>query len=200
MTASAGWPLTSLMLSLMLASAPVVSMTPAASAGEIADKAAEAETLLGSGDAAAGFEALEAAVDGFWTSAPLTLKQAYFAAPLSAGLAAKRPDGPFRPGEAARVYIEPVGYGFEAAGDGSYTIALDTGIEIRTPGGLILAKSEDFGHLEWKGPVKNRTFNGRIGVDLPELKAGDYELLLTLTDEASGKTATATLPFSMAAE
>jgi hypothetical protein len=173
-------------------------MTPAALAGEVADKAAEAETLLGAGDAIAGFDALGAAVDAFWTAAPLTLKQAYFAGPASAGLAARRADGPFLQGEAVRVYIEPVGYGLAEA-DGTYTIALDTGIEIRTPGGLILAKSESFGHLEWKGTVKNRSFNGRISIDLPELKAGDYELLLTIDDPASGKAAVATLPFTIAA-
>jgi hypothetical protein len=199
MTASAGRPLTTLIASAMLVAASVVSVTPSAVAGEVADKAAEAETLLGSGNAAGGFEALNAAVDAFWTAAPLTLRQVYFAAPDNAGVAAKRPDGPFRPHEAARIYIEPVGYGFTAAG-GIFTIDLKTGIEIRTPGGLILAKSEDFGHLEWKGPIRDRTFNGWIGVDLPELKAGNYEFLLTVTDEASGKSATATLPFSVASD
>ena len=182
----------------MLVAASVVWMTPSAVAGDVADKAAEAETLLGAGNAAGGFEALNAAVDAFWTAAPLTLRQAYFAAPVGVGLAAKRPDGPFLPGEAARVYIESVGYGLAAA-DGTYTIALDTGIEIRTPGGLVLAKSENFGHLEWKGTVKNRSFNGRISIDLPELKAGDYELLLTVEDPASGKSTSVTLPFAVAA-
>jgi hypothetical protein len=198
MTASAGRPLTSLIASAMLVAASVVSMTPPASAGEIADKAAEAETLLGAGNAAGGFEALNAAVEDFWAAAPLTLRQVYFAGPASAGLAARRPDGPFQPGEAARVYLEPVGYALAEA-DGTYTIALDTGIEIRTPGGIILAKAENLGHLEWKGTVRNRSFNGRIRIDLPELKPGDYELLLTVDDPASGKSASATLPFKVAA-
>jgi hypothetical protein len=182
----------------ILVAASVVSMTQPAQAGATADKAAEAETLLAAGDAAKGFGALEAAVEAFWSAAPLTLKQAYFAAPASVGLAAKRPDGPFMPGEPARVYIEPVGYGLAEA-DGTYTIALDTGIEIRAPGGLIIAKSENFGHLEWKGAVRNRSFNGRISIDLPELKAGEYELVLSVDDPASGKSAAVTLPFTVAA-
>jgi hypothetical protein len=198
MTASAGRPLTSLIASTMLVAASIVSMTPQASAGEVADKAAEAETLLGAGDAADGFVALNAAVDAFWAAAPLTLRHIYFAGSASAGLAARRPDGPFLPGDLARVYLEPVGYGL-AETDGTYTIALDTGIEIRTPGGLILAKSENFGHLEWKGTVKNRSFNGRISIDLPELKAGDYELVITVDDPASGKSTSATLPFTVVA-
>jgi hypothetical protein len=36
-----------------------------------------------------------------------------------------------------------------------------------------------------------------IGVALPDLKPGDYQLLLTLNDAASGKSATATLAFSV---
>jgi hypothetical protein len=178
--------------------ASVVSMTVPASAGEIAEKAAEAETLLQAGNAAAGFEALNAAVDAYWGAAPLTLRQVYFAGPASTGLAAKRPDGPFLPGEAARIYLEPLGYALAEA-NGTYTISLDTGIEIRTPGGIILAKAENFGHLEWKGTVKNRSFNGRIRIELPALKPGDYELILTVDDPAGGKTASATLPFTMAA-
>jgi len=194
MTASAARSLTFMIASAMLVAASVVSMTALATAGEVADKAAEAETLLGGGQTSEAFAALDAAVDAFWAAAPLTLSQAYFIADDG-----KRPDGPFRPGEAAKVFVEPVGYGFTGV-DGAFAIGLKTGIEIRTPGGLILAKAGDFAPLSWKGAVKNRTFSGRVGIDLPELKAGDYELLLTVTDEASGKTATASLPFQVAAQ
>lgn len=185
MTASAGRPLTS--ITAMMAMASVIVMTQPAKAGEVADKAAAAETLLSGGQAREAFAALDAAVDAFWAAAPLTLENVYF---LDG--AVKRADGPFRPGEAARVYLEPVGYGLTEGG-GSFSVDLKTGIEIRTPGGLILAKSEDFGSLGWKGTVKNRSFNARLGIDLPDLKPGDYELLLTVTDPTTEKSATASL-------
>jgi hypothetical protein len=173
--------------------------TAAAAAGEVADKAAEAEALLQSGEAGAAFEALSAAVDSFWARAPLTIKQAYFVIGGEDGAKfSPRPDGPFRSGETARVHLEPLGYGF-SEDSGVFRIALATSIEIRTPGGLILAKTEDFGRLEWAGRAKSRTFNGRVGIDLPDLKAGDYELLVTVSDEATQKTASVTLPFSVAA-
>jgi hypothetical protein len=176
----------------------VLCLATAAAAGEVADKAAEAEALLQSGEVAPAFEALSAAVDSFWASAPLTIKQAYFVAGEDGAKFSPRPDGPFRSGETARVHLEPLGYGF-SEDSGSFRIALTTSIEIRTPGGLILAKTEDFGRLEWAGRAKSRTFNGRVGIDLPDLKAGDYELLVTVSDEATQKTASVTLPFSVAA-
>jgi hypothetical protein len=180
--------------------AAIVSAATAARAGEVADKAAEAETLLRSGQTNAAFEALDAAVDGFWETAPLIIHDAAFAAEggnrVTANRSAMRP---LRSGERVTILLEPLGYRF-AESDGSFQIALKTGIEIRSPGGLILAKTDDFGHLEWSGPVKNRSFTGRVGVELPKLKPGNYEIRLTLTDENSNNSATATLPFEVSAE
>jgi hypothetical protein len=183
----------------IVAAGIVLCLVTGARAGDVADKAAEAEALLQSGETVPAFEALSAAVDSFWASAPLAIKTAYFVTGgENGGSFSERPDGPFRSGEAARVHVEPLGYGF-SENSGLFRIELTTSIEIRTPGGLILAKTEDFGRLEWSGRGRSRTFNGRVGIDLPDLKAGDYELILTLTDQASQKTASVTLPFSIAA-
>ncbi len=198
MTAYADWPRMRVARRAVAATGIVLCLATAAAAGEVANKAAEAEALLQSGEAGAAFEALSAAVDSFWASAPLTIKQAYFVTDENGARFSPRPDGPFRSGETARVHLEPLGYGFNED-SGVFRIALTTGIEIRTPGGLILAKTEDFGRLEWVGRAKSRTFNGRVGIDLPDLKAGDYELLVTVSDEATEKTASVTLPFSVTA-
>ena len=104
----------------------------------------------------------------------------------------------FKPGERATIYLEPFGYGFAETGDG-FEVALASDIEIRTPGGLILAKAADFGSLDWSGREKSREVHATIGIDLPQLKPGDYEIVLTLRDKTGPKTTTATLPFSVAA-
>jgi hypothetical protein len=197
MTATADRMATLALVWSLIMAGVMLTATPSAAAGEITEKAAEAETLLQSGEAGPAFDALGTAVDAFWKVAPLTIREAYFlAAGDGDGRPIPRPDGPFRSGERARVLLEPLGYGF-TEDSGIFRIALTTGIEIRTPGGLILAKSEDFGRLEWAGPGRNRNFTGRIGIDLPELKPGDYELLVTLGDQASQKTASVALPFSI---
>jgi len=95
--------------------------------------------------------------------------------------------------------VEPLGYGFSES-DGAFTIALTTGIEIRTPGGLILARTDDFEDLKWSGPVKNRSFTAKVKLELPRLKPGNYEILLTLTDKTSDNSVSTTLPFEISDE
>ena len=82
-------------------------------------------------------------------------------------------------------------------GDG-FRSAIATDVEIRTPGGLILASAPDFGQLRWSGRTKMHEVHATIALPLPELKPGEYRLLITLRDQGSAKTATVTLPFTVA--
>lgn len=176
-------------VAMMAAVAMLLAAAPTA-AGEIADLAGKAEDLLQAEEPATAFDAMDAAVDAFWREAPLIIENPRFEA-----------DGaPFAPGERVGVHLQPLGYGFDVTDDGSFQISLSTGVEIRSPGGLIFAQSEDFGRLEWTGPTKNRAFAGRLSIDMPDFKPGDYELLLTVTDDNTQKTASVTMPFSVAAE
>lgn len=185
---------------IALVSIAILSGVIGARAGEIAYKAAEAETLLRSGQTEGAFAALDSAIDAFWAAAPLTLANAYFTTADSGEASIPAPAaGPFVTGEPVSIYLQPLGYGFSES-KGTFRIALTTGIEIRTPGGIIIAKTDDFGRLEWAGPVKNRSFTGRINIALPSLPSGDYQIVLTLTDQTSPKSASVTLPFEIAAE
>lgn len=175
-----------------LAAVAVVALHSSAAAGEVADLASQAETLLEADEPTTAFDAMDAAVDAFWRAAPLIIEEARFD---------PAPDSDtFPPRSEVAIHLRPLGYGFLAE-DGENRIALDADLEIRTPGGLILAKSDGFGRLEWKGVGENRNFAGRISVAMPEtIKPGSYELRLTLTDAATQKDATVVLPFSIAAE
>lgn len=157
-------------------------------AGDVADLARQAEDLLKADDPSTAFDTIDAAIDAFWRAAPLVIEDAHFD---------RAPDkATFAPASEVGIQLKPLGYGFSTDG-GINRIALDADVEIRTPGGLILARSDDFGRLEWKGAGKNRNFAGRVSIAMPELKTGDYELRLTLTDVATHKTATVVLPFSV---
>lgn len=157
-------------------------------AGEVADLARQAEDLLHADEPSTAFDAMDAAVDAFWRAAPLVIEDAHFdPAPDNAT---------FAPASEVGIQLKPLGYGFSTDGDVN-RIALDADVEIRTPGGLILAKSDGFGRLKWKGAGKNRNFAGRVSIAMPELKTGDYEFHLTLTDVATRKTAAVVLPFSV---
>ena len=174
-----------------------IAFATAAFAGPIADKAGEAESLIGTGDAAGALGAFDAATEAFWEALPLQLRVAAFADSIS-GFAnfAARPDGtPFHAGDTVQIYLEPVGYGFADEGGGT-RVSLSVGTEIRQ-GDIVLGKTDDFGKFNWQGTGKNYAINAAISMTLPELKPGDYVLLLTVKDDTSGKSATATLPFSI---
>lgn len=178
--------------------ASALFVVPTAQADYVAERARNAGNLLRSGEPNAAFEALDSAVEAFWKIAPLTIRQAYFVTRSTGGdRLARPPNEPFSSGETVTIHVEPLGYGFSRDGE-DYRIVITTGIEIRTFGQLILAKSADFGRFEWSGQAKNRNFSGEVSIDLPDLKPGDYEILLTLNDQASKKTASITLPLTIA--
>ena len=166
-------------------------------AGPAADKAAEAEGLLQGGMTAEAIAAFEAAADAFWEALPLHLRTGVFADSVEAyGQYQPRANSSFLSGETATIYIEPAGYGFVTAG-GWYRVAFSTTLQIMTPGGLILGESNDFGKLVWSGRTKSREVPLTISVALPDLKPGNSQLVLGLTDDASGDAATLTLPFAI---
>ncbi len=168
-------------------------------AGEISDRAAEAEQLLGQGRPAEAQAAFDKAAAAFWIASPLQLRVATFADEVKGfGNYTPHAGTTFKPDDAVLVYLEPIGYAFTPEGD-LFKVRIAVDVEIHTPGGLILAKSPDFGRLEWSARSKTREIHATLKLPLPKLKTGDYQLFVTLRDQGSPKTATVTLPFSVRA-
>ena len=169
-------------------------------AGPIADSANQAEQLLTAGKPVDALTAFDQATDAFWQTSPLQFRDILFVdAATGYGRYTPHQGATFKAGDTAIIYFEPVGYGFETTGDDT-RIAFSTGLEIKTPGGLILAKTDDLADLAWTGATKTHEFYGSLSVALPaNLKPGNYQLILTITDAVSKKTATTTLLFEIAA-
>jgi hypothetical protein len=184
----------------MLLSAAVATLPgvmPSAVAGEIADKAALAETLVGRGYGEAALAAFDKSTAAFWAASPLQLRVIAFADSVAGyGNYVARPDSVFRSGDTLRLYFEPVGYTFTPDGDG-IRAGISVDVEIRSPGGLIFGSAEDFVRLEWKGRTPMHEVHATVATPLPALKPGEYLLLLTLRDQGSDKTEEVTLPFSI---
>ena len=172
-------------------------LSTTATAGAITNDATDADNLLQQGKPAEALAAFDHAADAFWAASPLQFRVAVFASSVK-GFGQYEPlaDASFHSGDTATVYLEPVGYGFTPA-DSAYTVAFTTGIEIRTAGGILLAKADNFGRLEWQGRTKNYAVPAVVNVTLPVLKPGDYKLLVMVTDAASVKQASVTLPFAI---
>lgn len=181
----------------LIAAMLTAGLPAAASAGPVADNAAAAEALLDDGLADEAIAAFGAATEAFWAAAPLTFGAATFVDSVNA-FGDYQPAAPaFAAGDTVTIYLEPQGYGFVEAG-GWYRAAFATALEIRTPGGLILGQSDDFGTVVWAGRHPSREILLTVSVTLPELKPADYELELTLSDNATDKAATVVLPFAIA--
>jgi hypothetical protein len=178
--------------------AVLAASPPPASAGPVAEEAAQAESLLGEGKAKEALEAFDRAEAAFWAAVPLELRTALFVSGAAGfGSYTPRAEGAFRAGETATIYIEPVGFAYAPEGDG-FKAALAADISIRTPGGLILAKAADAARLEWTGHSKAREVQGTIRFALPALKPGSYDLVLGIRDLGSDKSAEATLALTIA--
>lgn len=192
MRRSAGGCAASILLAVALSAGAAT-----AGAGEIADKAALAETLVERGYPEAALAALDKSVAAFWAASPLQLRTIAFVDGVEGyGRYTPRGGTAFRNGDSLRLYFEPVGQTFAPDGDGvRAAIAVD--IEIRTPGGLILGTAKDFATVEWAGRTPMHEVQATVETRLPFLKPGDYLLLLTLRDKNSDKSADVTLPFSV---
>ncbi len=166
-------------------------------AGEVAEKAGDAETLLSAGKVPEAIDALDASVAAFWTAAPLSFRKALFVDDATGfGEYEPRANATFAPKSDLKIYAEPVGFGW-AEVDGRERIAFRTAIEIRSPSGLILAKSSTPAVLEKLSRSKSRDFHITVTFQLPQLKPGAYELILTVTDESTGKSAPIKLPLTI---
>lgn len=168
-----------------------------AQAGEVASKAAEAETLLSAGKTTEALTSLDAAVDAFWAATPLTFRKALFVDEAKGfGDYTVRANPTFAPGSTLLVYAEPVGYGWSIA-ENSFKVAFSTELEIHDKKGLILTKAAAPATLQRLLKEKSREFQISIGFTLPQIKPDEYSLVLKMTDAATAKTATIELPFTI---
>lgn len=168
-----------------------------AEAGEVSTKAADAERLLSEGRVSEAIEALDTSVEAFWKAAPLSFRKALFVDSVTGfGEYAPRAGSTFAPNSELKIYAEPVGFGWKDVPAGE-TITFTTSIEIRNARGLILAKSAAPAVLEKTSRSKSRDFHITVTFELPALKAGDYRLILTVTDTATGKSAPIDLPITI---
>jgi len=187
----------STMLVAFVFAAAVVAGGQTTRADEASDAVGRAESLLAEGKVGEALNAFDGATDAFWSALPLTFRTALFAERIgSYGDYSNRADARFRSGETALVYLEPVGFSWMPDGDGFKT-SLETDLEIRSPSGLIFSKAEKFATIDKTSRTKVREINLAIRLTLPALKAGDYELKVTVRDLAGRKTATASLPFAI---
>lgn len=174
----------------------LATMGPAI-AGEVATKAAEAENLLSSGKTAEAIDAFDAAADAFWKAAPLGFRKALFVDSVNGfGDYVPHQGSTFAPKSELTIYAEPIAFGWSPAG-ADQKVDFTTTIEIRSEKGIVMAKSSTPAALERTSHSKTQDFHITIGFPLPALKPGSYQLIVTVTDASTGKSAPIQLPLTI---
>ncbi|UCI30717.1 hypothetical protein [Mesorhizobium sp. B4-1-4] len=167
--------------------------TPAAFAGEIGDRAAEADKLLQSGDGSGAMEKFNSAEEAFWKAMPLdvlNVKQVDSATGF--GIYSERANHIYKPGEKIVLYMEPVGYGYGSDGLSNSSIALSVDITVVSAAGQTLGTMEKVGRVQVASRSHNRELFFKLDLSLDGLPPGKYRCDFLMHDENSAKTA----PFS----
>ena len=138
-------------------------------------------------------------LDTAWDAAPLTFATATFVKGDVEGYGRYTPraDASFAPGEPMVVYTEPVGFGYDRVEDG-YKVDLVADFEVLNASGQVLASQTGFADLGVTARKRVHEFHTTLKFAFEGLRAGDYTLAIALRDRASDKSATLTLPFSVA--
>lgn len=172
----------------------------AAGAGELVDRATQAEALLRDNKPVQALAEMEAAFNAAWDKAPLGFSEALFVTerPAGFGMYTARPTAVFRPDEDLHVYSEPFGYGYGSEGD-SFSIGFTADFELRTPKGQILHAQTGFAEPGLATRRRNKEFQVFITYNFQGLRPGDYVLLTRLRDKNSDKVGSFELPFKVEA-
>jgi hypothetical protein len=177
----------------------IISTSTAAYAGEIADKAAEAEKALQSNDGVGALTKFRDAEEALWKAMPLgVMNVKHITGASGFGIYNERPNHIYKPGEEIVLYMEPVGYGYGSDGLGNNQIALYVDLTVLSAAGEKLGTFEKLGRVQLASRSHNREMFFKLNVSLDGVPPGKYRADFLMHDENSQKTAPFTTDFEIA--
>ena len=146
-------------------------------------------------------EIAEAAYQAAWYALPLTFRKGMFVeGPATAfGSYVPREDNLFAPGEKIHLYVEPVGFSYQARGRlNGVQLAFDLRLYGES-GDELLFKQDRFGSFEYQGRAKVRELYMNMQIEVAGIPASNYVVGVTARDLVSGETSDEfRLPFTIA--
>jgi hypothetical protein len=169
-------------------------------AGPIADKAAEIEAAMASGDHAAAWAGVGSLSDEAWNAAPqigfstigLTIERS-----VDYGVYNPRPDNKFKAESPVIIYTEPWGYGFGSAGEGLHSINFAVDLEVLNGAGETLGSLKDIAKIDFISRNRRKETNATVIFNLGGIAPGAYLLKVTFRDMNSTKSGTFDLPIEI---
>ncbi len=147
----------------------------------------------------AALEQAEAGVTEVWDAMPLGFRKVLLVTDAPAyGVYTQKPDSSFAAGELIMIYTEPVGFGYLTNADGTYQFGFNFDLTIKNAAGDVVLEQPDFATANFTSHAKNREFLVTVTLDLDGAPAGDYVLEYLARDIASEKTATFSVPVTIA--
>lgn len=149
----------------------------------------------------AAFEQAEQALVEAWEQLPLSLRNpTLVSAPVDGfGLQTPRENAVYAPGDAIVAYAEPIGYGYQANPDGTYSFGLLVDLVLRDASGAVVGGQEAFQRSVLTSHARNREFFITLTLNVTGAPAGDYTVDYIVHDLVSQEVATVSFPFSIAA-
>jgi hypothetical protein len=184
---------------LVLATGIGFSLLQAAFAGDLVDKAGEAEAALGAGKNREAVLLMREALTEAWKSAPLSIDKAVFVQKPAAGFGIYNPrrEAVFADGEPLLIYLEPIGFTWKQE-DGIYRSHMAVDFELLSPDGNILAGKRDFGEFKFASHAFNTEYMANMTLNLTGAPKANYVLLVTLRDQLNNdQSASVELPFEI---
>ena len=170
---------------------PAVAADPVALAQEAVQKS-------DAGDHMAALRSIEGAYMAIWDRIPLGFKRYLFVSERATGYGVFKPrtNALFKNGEILRVYVEPVGYAFQAQSN-MFTWLITVDFNLRTKAGKVLGGQKEFGRFEFTSHERNTEYFMNLTFNFSGAPKGEYVLETILQDKISGKLARFELPFQI---
>jgi hypothetical protein len=168
-----------------------VGTAPLAGFATVAEQAAEIEQRQGSGDFAGAMAAARSLLAGLWEASPgIDFTEVVPETERSAGfgLYNPRPDTRYGQGEPVMIYVEPVGFGYGAGGEGIYLVGFYVDLQVLGADGNELANAVNITQLDHATRARVQEFGTDVIYNFDGLKPGKYRLVTTLRDKNSAKT------------
>ena len=167
-------------------------------AEELTDMAKQAESDSKAGKHLDAYEVMRKATHKVWNASPLLFRKALFVAgsPGGFGIYDPRPDSVFKPGEKLVIYVEPIGFKWQAK-DGLNHALLVADLVLKNDEGTVLAQQEGFGKFSFNSRDQNMEIMTVLTIDFTDAPAGKYIAELKFTDKVGDKSEKFELPFEI---
>lgn len=149
----------------------------------------------------ATYDTVRAGLLAVWTEMPLSFRNPALVEGTVAGYGnfTASTTSTYGSGEPIHVYVEVLGYGWQANDDGTQSVLLDVDLALKNAEGKLVASEDKFLSSDIRSRAQNLETFLTFDATLTDFAAGAYTLEFTVRDRASGKSGSFSLPVTLTA-